>query len=194
MINPFYLSVFSEPYPLCCFSRVKREKGILDAINGIREVNSKAGRTIFSLDIYGSIDADFKHDFQKAVEDNFSFVKYKGVAEYSKTTKILKDYFSLLFPTYYSGEGFPGTIIDAFSSGIPVIATDWLYNSEIVTDGITGIVYGIDGEDKHIKLASTLVKIASDPESMIRMKNNCLKEAKKYDASIVMREMTDRME
>ena len=111
---------YSEPYSLCCFSRVKREKGILDAVNGIKEINLKAGRDIFTLDIYGSIDEDFKDDFEKAVEENSSFIKYRGVAEYSQTTDILKKYFSLLFPTYYSGEGFPGTLIDAFSSGLPV--------------------------------------------------------------------------
>ena len=187
-------STYSEPYPLCCFSRVKREKGILDAVNGIREVNSLAGRTVFTLDIYGSIDDDFKSDFEKAVSVNSAYVKYMGVAEYSKTTDILKNYFSLLFPTYYSGEGFPGTIVDAFSSGLPVIATDWLYNSEIVSHGRTGIIYGISDGDRYKKLAGALEKIASDPQTIISMKKDCLIEAKKYDASVVMQEMTGRME
>ena len=185
---------YSEPYPLCCFSRVKREKGILDAVNGISQVNTNAGRNIFTLDIYGSIDDEFKEDFEKAVEENSSFIKYKGVAEYSQTTDILKNYFSLLFPTYYSGEGFPGTLIDAFSSGLPVIATDWLYNSEIVTNGKTGIVYGIDGDDRDKKLAAVLGKIAAEPKLLINMKNDCLNEARKYDASVVMKTMTERME
>ena len=184
---------YSEPYPLCCFSRVKREKGILDAVNAVKDVNVLAGRTVFTLDIYGSIEEDFKADFEKAVSENNSFIKYKGVAEYSKTTDILKNYFALLFPTYYSGEGFPGTIIDAFSSGIPVIATDWLYNSEIVSDGRTGIVYKTNENDRRKKLADVLEKAAEDPDSIVRMKSDCLNEAKKYDAPVVMSEMTGRM-
>ena len=96
----------SEPYRLCCFSRVKREKGILDALNAVREVNSKAGRMVFSLDIYGSIDDDFKQDFEKAVSESSSFVKYMGVAEYSRTTEILENYFSLLFPHIIPGKDF----------------------------------------------------------------------------------------
>ena len=50
----------------------------------------------------------------------------------------------MIFPTYYVGEGFPGTIIDAFSSGIPDIATDWRYNSEIVQNGKTGYIYKLN--------------------------------------------------
>ena len=195
VINSEKLPVsFSEPYPLCCFSRVKREKGILDAVNAVRGVNENAGRTVFSLDVYGSIEEDFKADFEKTVSENSSFIKYKGVAEYSKTTDILKNYFALLFPTFYSGEGFPGTIIDAFSSGIPVIATDWLYNSEIVSDGRTGIIYRINEKDRQKQLSDVLEKAANNPELIIRMKKECLNEAKKYDATIVMAEMTGRME
>ncbi len=185
---------FSEPYPLCSFSRVKREKGILDAVEGVRKSNSQAGRNVFSLDIYGSIDDNFREDFEKAVADNSGYVKYMGVADYSKTTDILKNYFALLFPTYYSGEGFPGTIIDAFSSGLPVIATDWLYNSEIVSDGRTGIIYKINESDRSKELARVLDDISSDPQRVISMKKECLREAKKYDSSLVMREMTERME
>jgi glycosyltransferase involved in cell wall biosynthesis len=51
-------------------------------------------------------------------------------------TKVLRDYFALLFPIYYIGEGFAGTAIDAFSAGVPVIASDWKYNSEVIKEGI----------------------------------------------------------
>ena len=185
---------FTEPYPLCCFSRVKREKGILDAVNGVKKANIIAGRTVFTLDIYGSIDEDFRKDFEEAVTENSSFVKYRGVADYGKTTDILKNYFALLFPTYYSGEGFPGTIIDAFSSGLPVIATDWLYNSEIVSDKRTGIIYGINEDERDECLAAVLEKIAENPGLVTGMRRECLAEAEKYDASVVMGIMTARME
>ncbi len=46
----------------------------------------------------------------------------------------------MLFPTYWKGEGFPGVIIDAFVAGLPVIATDWNMNTEIIEDGVNGFI------------------------------------------------------
>lgn len=59
---------------------------------------------------------------------------------FNQSTEVLKNYDALLFPTYYEGEGFAGTIIDAFAAGLPVIASDWKYNSEIIKQGITGVI------------------------------------------------------
>ena len=185
---------YKEPYSLCTFSRVKKAKGILDAVSAIKQFNEKTGKKIFTIDIYGSIDDDFEQEFLASVSDNSGFVNYRGVAEFSKSTEILKNYFALLFPTYYDGEGFPGTVIDAFSSGLPVIATDWLYNSEIVTDGTTGYIYNITEKDRTSGLIEVLKAVYSSPDSLIRMKKNCLREAGKYDSSAVMRTMIERME
>ena len=55
-------------------------------------------------------------------------------------SNILAKYDAMLFPTYWHGEGFPGIIIDAFVSGLPVIATDWSLNADIIEDGKTGVI------------------------------------------------------
>ena len=39
-----------EPYKLCTFSRVMKEKGIEDAVNAVKEVNEEAGKIIYTLD------------------------------------------------------------------------------------------------------------------------------------------------
>lgn len=49
----------------------------------------------------------------KSVPANTTAVEYKGLVPYDQSTKYLKQYFALIFPTFFSGEGFPGTIIDA---------------------------------------------------------------------------------
>ncbi|MFR3494185.1 MAG: glycosyltransferase [Blautia sp.] len=53
------------------------------------------------------------------------YIRYKGMVPFNQSTEVLKNYDALLFPTYYEGEGFAGTIIDAFAAGLPVIASDW---------------------------------------------------------------------
>lgn len=66
------------------------------------------------------------------------YIRYGGSVPFDKSVNVLKDYFALLFPTYYEGEGFAGTLIDAYSAGAPVIviAFDWKYNSELVNENV----------------------------------------------------------
>ncbi len=37
--------------------------------------------------------------------------------------------------------GFAGTLIDAMAAGVPVIASNWKYNPEIVIENVTGRIY-----------------------------------------------------
>lgn len=132
---------FSEPYRFCIFSRVMREKGIEDAIDAIESINEEAGKEICSLDIYGRIDDGYVERFEKVLKQVTNAIQYKGMVPYDKSVDAIKDYYALLFPTYWKGEGFPGTIVDAFSAGLPVIATNWNCNGEIVSDRVNGILY-----------------------------------------------------
>ncbi len=50
----------------------------------------------------------------------------------------------MLFPTKFKTEGIPGTIIDAYASGLTVVSSIWDNYNEIIDDGITGIGYEID--------------------------------------------------
>ena len=182
------------PYKLCTFSRVKKEKGILDAIDAVKKTNKELGKKAFTLDIYGTLEDEFKQIFESAINDSEGNCEYKGVIEFNKSTDVLKNYFALIFPTYYEGEGFPGTIIDSFSSGLPVIATDWKYNKEIIDNEVNGLIYEIRENDKSKELVKILKTIYKDPKIIISMKSNCIEESKKYDANRVMKCMIDRLE
>lgn len=69
-----------------------------------------------------------------------SYIRYGGLVPFDKSVNVLKDYLALLFPIYYEGEGFAGTLIDAYFAGVPVIAPDWKYNAELVNEYV-GFVY-----------------------------------------------------
>ncbi|MFC5465584.1 glycosyltransferase [Lederbergia graminis] len=184
---------YEEPYKLCTFSRVIKEKGIIDAISAVNEVNKKLGRKAFVLDIYGTVDNKFENELQIALEKSNDNAKYMGLVEFDKSTEVLKKYFALLFPTYYEGEGFPGTIIDAYSSGLPVIASDWRYNKEIIKNDVTGFIYKLDPANKSKGLEEILMYIYSNPDSIITMKRTCIDEAKNYASSVVMQQMIKRI-
>ena len=164
------------PYKLCTFSRVMREKGIEDAVNAVMQVNEALGYQAFSLDIYGQVDAAQTEWFDALQKKFPSYIRYGGLVSFDKSVEVLKDYFALLFPTYYEGEGFAGTLIDAYSAGVPVIASDWKYNPELVNENV-GFVYPTRDQEAFVGI---LKKIAPDPALILSKKSLCLKEAQKY--------------
>ena len=129
-----------EPYRLCTFSRVMKEKGIGDAVEALKVINEKFGRTVFTLDIYGQVDAAQIQWFEDLKASFPEYVQYKGSVPPEQSVDVLKDYYALLFPTYYEGEGFAGTLLDAMAAGIPAIVSDWKFNSEIVVANQTGVL------------------------------------------------------
>lgn len=177
------------PYKLCTFSRVSKEKGIETAVNAVKTVNERLGYQAFSLDVYGQIDT-LQTDWFKGLQKDFpDFIKYCGLVDFDKSVQVLKDYFVLLFPTYYQGEGFAGTLLDAYSAGLPVIATDWKYNSEIINEKV-GCVYPTFNDNA---LVDILTDIANNSGKILEKKENCLIEAQRYLPSVAIKILVDRL-
>lgn len=181
----------TEPYKLCTFSRIMLEKGIEDAVQAVRAVNSKYGRTVFSLDIYGKIDPDYTQRFNELCESFEPFINYRGYIESDRSTDELKAYFALLFPTVCEGEGFAGTIVDAFAAGIPVIATDWHYNSHIIRNGVDGLIYP---PLKRGELERILLEAAENPQRLNLMKKACLERAEHFEADKAVEILLNELE
>lgn len=165
------------PYPLCTFSRVQKMKGVDDAINAVKAINKKCGRTIYTLDIYGGVAEADKEWFERIKAEFTSDIRYKGIIPFDKSTEVLQAYFALLFPTHYFMEGNPGTIIDAFASGVPVVASRWQNFSDMIVEGETGLGYEFGIKDR---LIDVLNKIAAHPDIINRMRAKCLQKAKSY--------------
>ena len=110
---------------------------------------------------------------------------------FDKSVDAIKDYYALLFPTCWLGEGFAGTIIDAFSAGLPVVASDWNCNKEIVDNRITGILYP---NDEQKDLYESVKWIIEHSEQLFEMKKNCIREAKKYLPSQHIEKIISKME
>lgn len=162
---------------VCTFSRVCKEKGIEDAIESVKLANQKLGKNIYELHIFGNVDDGYKERFEAIKLDFPEYIKYRGVVDYKNTVEVLKDFYLLLFPTYHEGEGFPGTIVDAFAAALPVIASDWNCNGEIIKNSITGKIIPIN----NIKaLSEELCYYLNNEQEVKRMKRNCLDEAYKY--------------
>ena len=113
-------------------------------------------------------------------------VEYKGIIDFDKTVECLQQYFVLLFPTYYYGEGFTGNVVDAYNTGLPIIATDWLYNKDIIKDGRNGILV----PPKNIEaLSSALLKLYNDRHLHYQMAKNNIEDAKQYGPDEVLKDL-----
>ncbi len=189
-IPPSCLIYHNEaPYKLCTFSRVMKEKGIEDAIEAVKAINQKFGGTVYTLDIYGQVDPSQTEWFDKLRIDFPEYVTYGGLVPFDKSVEVLKNYFALLFPTYYEGEGFAGTVLDALSAGVPVIASDWKYNKEIVSEDV-----GFLCETQNVgSLITTLSEIMTNPEKVNSKKIICLKKSLEYKPETVVRVLIDEL-
>ena len=176
-----------EPYKLCTFSRVMKEKGIEDAINAVKAINDACGRTVYALDIYGQVDGGQIEWFENLKSTFPDYVRYGGLVPFDQSVEVLKNYFALLFPTRFFTEGIPGTIIDAYAAGVPVVSARWESYGDILNDE-TGIGYTFG---KAEELTEILHQIFKNPHQIFGKKENCLNEAKKYQPATAIQILID---
>lgn len=172
-----------EPYRFCIFSRIMKEKGVACAVEAIQRINADYGRIVCTLDLYGKIDAAQTEWFEQLKKTFSTAVQYRGVVPFDKSVDVLKDYYALLFPTQFYTEGIPGTIIDAYAAGVPVITSEWESVRDILETGMTGISYPFENPEL---LQECLVQFIETPQQVFEMKKKCLKKANEYLPNAVM--------
>lgn len=179
---------FDMPIRFCTFSRVLPMKGIEDAAFAVAHANKHFGEKKAILDIYGPIQSGYEEWFEHLMIKYGGNINYCGNIDPLKSVEVLKDYFALLFPTRYFTEGMPGTIIDAFFSGVPVISRKWAYCDQLICNDYNGISYSFD--DSKL-LNSIIIECIDNPNHIIKMRNNCLLSSKKYTEKYVMKQIID---
>ena len=178
------------PFAFCTFSRVEEKKGIPNIVRAINEVNNRFGKTVCTLDIYGQVMEKYEDDFEKLKEEFGENIKYKGVVDFYKSVETLKNYYMLVFPTKYYTEGIPGTLLDAFSAGIPVLSAEWESCFDIMNEKV-GITYAFDDDEK---LISSLIYAIENPDTINALKENCLLEAKQYSSDEIVKKIGEYFE
>jgi len=174
-----------NPIKLVYFSRICEEKGIELAIEAVKKINQNKENIRIKFDIYGPIMKNYQYNFKNILAKCDKSISYKGTLEpiNNNIYENLSNYDLMIFPTFYKGEGFAGAILDSFISGVPVLASDWKYNNEIIKENITGKLFvSKDIQD----LTDKLKLLIKNPDLIYKMKKNCLEEAKKYNADFAL--------
>lgn len=170
-----------NPLKLVSMSRVTKSKGydiifrMADYINKILPDNSVI------IDFYGPMIKKDEVDFFEKLS-KFDYIKYKGMLQPKEINATLAGYDVMLFPTYYSGEGFPGTILDSYISGIPVIASDWRYNAELILHGQTGFLFDLNQEEDFYKY---ILKLYYDRDLLYNLKLSAFEKSKDFDHNTI---------
>lgn len=175
------------------FSRINPAKGcdlIFEAIEMLRDWG--LGER-FEVGFYGMMLEDYREEFEGKIrryEDNAS---YHGVLDGTDTRshEKLAAYDVFLFPTFWSDEGFPAAIVDAFIAGLPVIASDWNCNSELIRDGENGFLI----PPKNVKaLAERMRWFIEHPEFIEEKVEAIQQEALQFDVKHCLgREVMEEM-
>lgn len=168
---------------LVFMSRIMQAKGV-DAILYFADyVNDHKCNEKFIIDFYGPTNEYEGEDFERDIS-NYSFISYKGIIQPKDIHKTLSLYDCMLFPTRYTGEGFPGAIMDAYIAGIPVIASNKSCNSEFVEHGETGFIFDLD---KEFEFHNYIFKIEQDRNLLAKLKHNAAQKGKEYSSESAWR-------
>lgn len=163
---------FDKKTGIDCFrfvflSRIHPDKGIKEIYDATEMLDAAGYKGKYLVDFFGSKDAGYAKVFDAMMEKKES-LNYKGYMDL--TTKSgyeqLSTYNMMLFPTYWGGEGFPGVVIDANIAGVPIIASDWNLNSDVIIDGKTGFI--IPPKDAS-SLFDSMKYVLDHPQECIQM-------------------------
>lgn len=123
-------------------SQVREDKGIDEILQASNQLDES-----YTIDIYGPIiDEKYTPEYFKKFQ-----AVYRRSLQAHEVVPVLNTYDVLLLPTFYKGEGYPGIIVEAYSSGIPVIATNLKGISEITDPYQTGILIDPKNPDQLVK-------------------------------------------
>ena len=181
-ISETSIKPISSPVKICYFSRVTKEKGIEDAVEAVKAINSDYIKCFF--DIYGPVADGYDVEFERLRATFTPEIRYMGKIAPEDSVNTLREYDLHIFPTRYKTEGIPGSILDSYFAGVPVVFAKWNSYSDIMKDGITGRGYSM--ENVH-ELCGVLNELVQDEQTIMRMKKNCLQEVVNYLPDTVIR-------
>ena len=167
------------PLQFVFMSQVRKEKGCDLIIDAVKMLNDMGFSNKFSVTFYGKIKKEYESLFLKKIVE-FSNIKYKGVLNLNTKEgyDILSSYDAMLFPTYWVSEGFPGVFIDAFISSLPIIASDWNFNAELVEHGKNGLI--VRPQDSS-SLRDAMLQVIENRDLLIGFSRESGKRSGTYD-------------
>jgi len=172
-----------DKFSIVFMARINSKKGI-NSVFKIAEFfqNNLNFKNKITIDFWGPIEQFDKEIFLTNI-NNHSNTNYRGVLEPNMIYTTLSHYDVMIFPTKYYTEGFPGSILDAYISGLPVIVTKWKHADEFVTHGKTGFIVPFENGEK--QMIEYIRYLYHNPDLLLNLKMNSIIEAQKYSHKFI---------
>lgn len=177
-------SLGQHPIRFVFLSRVTAEKGCDYIMECAKQLNEAGYQGRYTIDFYGKIAEKYEQVFLEKIKrlPNVTYQGFLNLREQSGYDK-LAEYDMMLFPTYWRGEGFAGIFIDAFISGVPILATEWAHNREFLTENETALFVPVHNIPA---LKERMRECIDGKHDLGRMALCCQKEARIYDIDHVI--------
>tara|TARA_B110000967_G_scaffold174184_1_gene186221 strand:+ start:1473 stop:2522 length:1050 start_codon:yes stop_codon:yes gene_type:complete len=178
--------VINKDYSIIQFvflSRISPTKGADLILKAVNKLNKNGFQKQFEVSFYGnfhdSIDSGYEKLFKTQISKIYN-IKYKGFLQLQNLTNydVLSQYNVMLFPTFWEGEGYAGVLIDAFIAALPVIATDWNHNKEIIHHNTNGILIS---PKSYESLAEAMKILIENKPLLKQLERGAVKSVDLYD-------------
>lgn len=133
----------SKKLRIVFMARILKQKGIDWIFKLAEHIATNKLQEKYSITFYGPETDEDKEYFENNVA-KYEFVEYLGSLQPNEIHETLSQYDVMLLPTHFYTEGLPGSIVDAYISGIPVIVTEWKHSHEFVEDGKSGYIVSFE--------------------------------------------------
>lgn len=173
------------PLRIVYFSLISEPKG------AERTLQAAAKLPDMKFVFYGPIATDYKEKFLKTIQDLHN-VSFRGLfqGDSEAVYRELAGYDLVVLPTDWKAEGIPGILVEAKIAGIAAVVSDFAFNSEIVEDGVSGIVLK---ENTPEALEAALKKLDQDREFLAELKRGSQASAEKYYIENYMDDMVGQV-
>lgn len=181
-----------EPYPednykivFTTVGRIMRDKGINELLSAAEVIRTHHPETEFRL----------IGDFDEGYEERVNALSSKGVIKYlgfqKDVHRFMAESHAIIHASYH--EGMSNILLEAASTGRPVIATDVHGCKETFDDGITGIAFKSRSVDSLVDAVERFLSMSHEQKELMG-KAGRLKIEKEFDRKIVVDKYMNEIE
>ncbi len=170
----------SEKLKLLYIGQLERHKGVMNLIKTFRLLNQEK----FSLTVAGrgSLSEQIKN-----IENILSNFKFFGEYNNQERTELLKQHDLIIVPSLCF-ENAPMVILEAWQSGIPVLASNFGGISELIEENKNGWLFNPEGLEN---LKNKLEEIYKTKNNIPQMSEYCLNNVSKFDVKNYIGHLTN---
>lgn len=169
---------------------VRAQKGVAELLQAFKTVRESLEGQRVRLVLTGPVYDDVRLELESAKTEYGTDLDVRGRVSHDEAVQCMREADVLAFPTYWPSEGHAGVLVEAQMIGLPIVTSDWRANTEVVTDGETGLLCAAGSPED---LASKLVMVLADADLRKKLSVNSARQSNRFDAALVCAELAAQL-